>query len=202
MAFVNVKNKEVLVKIVYYGPGRGGKTTNLSYIHKTFRQQIKSDMVSLKTYGDRTLYFDFLPLEAGKVRGYDLRIQLFTVPGQVKYNATRKLVLKGVDGVVFVADVQKEQRQNNVESLNNLHANLLEYNLDIFSIPLVLQYNKMDLVSDPDIQLVAPEILQQDLNSRLHAPAFLSSALAGGNVAATLKRIIMLTVASIQEKLH
>jgi signal recognition particle receptor subunit beta len=202
LAFINVKNKEVLVKIVYYGPGRGGKTTNLSYIHKTFREQIKSEMVSLKTYGDRTLFFDFLPFGAGKVRGFDLRIQLFTVPGQVKYNITRKLVLKGVDGVVFVADVQKEQRENNVEALNNLYTNLLEYNLDIFKIPLVLQYNKMDLIGDPNVQLLDPELLQSDLNSRLQAPAFTSSALAGGNVAATLKKIIMLTVASIQEKLN
>lgn len=202
MAFINVKNKEVLVKIVYYGPGRGGKTTNLSYIHKTFKEQIKSDMVSLKTYGDRTLFFDFLPFGAGKVRGYDLRIQLFTVPGQVKYDLTRKLVLKGVDGIVFVADGLEEQRENNVDALNNLYANLLEYNLDIFKIPLVLQYNKMDLIADPNIQLISPDTLQQDLNSRLQAPAFVSSALAGGNVAATLKKIIMLTVASIQEKLH
>lgn len=202
MAFINVKNKEVLVKIVYYGPGRGGKTTNLSYIHKTFKEQIKSDMVSLKTYGDRTLFFDFLPFGAGKVRGYDLRIQLFTVPGQVKYDLTRKLVLKGVDGIVFVADGLEEQRENNVDALNNLYANLLEYDLDIFKIPLVLQYNKMDLIADPNIQLISPDTLQQDLNSRLQAPAFVSSALAGGNVAATLKKIIMLTVASIQEKLH
>ena len=116
MAFINPKTKEVQIKIVYYGPGRGGKTTNLEYINNKFRHRITSDMVSLKTHGDRTLFFDFLPFDIGKIQGYDARIQLYTVPGQVKYNETRKLVLKGVDGIVFVADVQPEQRQKNIDS--------------------------------------------------------------------------------------
>ena len=108
MSFINLREKIVQVKIVYYGPGRGGKTTNLEYINRKFSKQIQSEMVSLKTHGDRTLFFDFLPFNMGQIKGYDLKIQLYTVPGQVKYNATRKLVLKGVDGIVFVADAQEQ----------------------------------------------------------------------------------------------
>ena len=114
-------------KIVYYGPGRGGKTTNLEYIHKRFKDRLNTDMVAIKTHGDRTLFFDFLPFEMGKIGDYDVRVQLYTVPGQVKYNATRKLVLKGVDGIVFVADSDVEKRKRNLISLQNLHENLAEY---------------------------------------------------------------------------
>ena len=195
MAFINPKTKEIQVKIVYYGPGRGGKTTNLEYINNTFRDRIQSDMVSLKTDGDRTLFFDFLPFDIGKIKGYDARIQLYTVPGQVKYNETRKLVLKGVDGIVFVADIQPEQRKKNIESLNNLNENLATYNLDIFTMPIVLQYNKIDLKHSGQ-EVLTNEIMQHDLNSRLNAPAFESSALDGGNVVPTLKKIIMLTMSS------
>lgn len=202
MAFINEKNKEVQLKIVYYGPGRSGKTTNLGYIYNKFRPHIESEMISLKTHGDRTLFFDFLPFGVGKINGYDLRVKLFTVPGQVKYNSTRKLVLKGADGIVFVADAQTVQREKNIDSLNNLYENLLEYNLNIFKIPLVLQYNKMDLGSDPNVQLLSPKTLQRDLNSRLKVTAFASSAIVGGNVASTLKKIIMLTVDSIHNKLQ
>jgi len=201
LAFINPKTKEVQIKIVYYGPGRGGKTTNLEYINNKFQHRIMGDMVSLKTHGDRTLFFDFLPFDIGKIKGYDARIQLYTVPGQVKYNETRKLVLKGVDGVVFVADVQPEQRQKNIDSLNNLNDNLAAYNLDIFNIPIVLQYNKMDL-KQSGVETLTNEILQQDLNSRLKAPAFEASALQGGNVVPTLKKIIMLTMASLQDKFN
>lgn len=199
MAFINPKTKEVQVKIVYYGPGRGGKTTNLEYINNKFRHRIMSDMVSLKTHGDRTLFFDFLPFDIGKIQGYDARIQLYTVPGQVKYNETRKLVLKGADGIVFVADVQPEQRKKNIESLNNLNENLASYNLDIFKIPIVLQYNKVDL-KNSGVEVLSNEIMQHDLNSLLKAPAFETSALEGGNVVPTLKKIIMLTMASLQDK--
>lgn len=198
--FINMNTKEVQVKIVYYGPGRGGKTTNLEYINEKYKHRIKTEMVSLKTHGDRTLFFDFLPFDIGKIKGYEVRIQLYTVPGQVKYNATRKLVLKGVDGVVFVADAQENQRQRNVESLNNLHENLVAYNLSVFTIPLVLQYNKMDL-KDEGVKLLTVETLQKDLNSKLKVPAFEASALTGGNVISTLKKIITMTMASIQEKL-
>jgi len=200
VGFINIRNKEVQIKIVYYGPGRGGKTTNLEYINKKYRQQIKTEMVSLKTHGDRTLFFDFLPLDLGKINGYDIKIQLYTVPGQVKYNATRKLVLKGVDGIVFVADSIEEQREKNIQSLNQLYDNLLSYKLDLFEVPIVLQYNKMDLRKS-DIPLLSLELLQKDLNSRVKAPAFEASALTGGNVVSTLRKIIAMTISSIQEEL-
>lgn len=188
------------VKIVYYGPGRGGKTTNLETINKKYKKQIQSEMVSLKTHGDRTLFFDFLPFDMGKIRGYDLKIQLYTVPGQVKYNATRKLVLRGVDGLVFVADAQKEMREKNIRSLNQLHENLQSYNESIFRIPLVLQYNKVDL-RDQGVDILPIEVLEQDLNSKLKVPSFEASALTGYGVPETLKKIISSTVVSIQKKL-
>ncbi|MFH2058639.1 MAG: GTPase domain-containing protein [Pseudomonadota bacterium] len=200
MALINVKTKEVQIKIVYYGPGRGGKTTNLEYINRTYRSQIKTEMVSLKTQDDRTLFFDFLPFDVGQIKGFDITIQLYTVPGQVKYNATRKLVLRGVDGIVFVADVQKEQRKKNIESLNQLYENLETYNIDLFNIPLVMQYNKADL-KNSQIPILPSNIMQKDLNSLLHAPAFEASALKGGNVIPTLKKIISMTLASIQEQI-
>ena len=200
MALVNVKTKEVKVKIVYYGPGRGGKTTNLEYINNTYRDQIKSEMVSLKTQDDRTLFFDFLPFDIGRIKGFKVIIQLYTVPGQVKYNATRRLVLKGVDGVVFVADIQKFQRKRNIESLNQLYENLKTHNLDLFDLPLVMQYNKVDLRNKGE-DSIPTKILQQDLNSVLRVPAFEASALGGGNVMKTLKKIISMTLASIQDQL-
>ena len=124
MAFVNPKNREVQVKVVYYGPGRGGKTTNLEYIYRKFNSRIKTEMVTIKTHGDRTLFFDFLPFDIGKINGYDVKIQLYTVPGQVKYNATRRLVLRGVDGIVFVADAMAVRREKNILALKNLQENL------------------------------------------------------------------------------
>ncbi len=200
MAFINIMTKEVQVKIVYYGPGRGGKTTNLEYIYKKYRKNIHSEMVSLKTHDDRTLFFDFLPFDVGKIKGYDVSIQLYTVPGQVKYNATRKLVLKGVDGIVFVADVMESRRQSNLDAINQMKENLETYNLDLKKIPLVLQYNKYDL-KDSGIKLLSPQIMQKDLNSQLRVPAFAASALVGGNVIATLKKIISLTLSTIQDQL-
>ena len=200
MALINIRNKEVQIKIVYYGPGRGGKTTNLEYINTTYRKQIKTEMVSLKTQDDRTLFFDFLPFDVGQIKGFDVTIQLYTVPGQVKYNATRKLVLRGVDGVVFVADVQKDQRRKNIESLNQLYENLKTYNLDLFKIPFVMQYNKTDL-KNSDIPILPSKIMQKDLNSTIKAPAFEASALKGGNVILTLKKIISMTLASIQDQI-
>ena len=134
MAFVNLKNKEIQVKIVYYGPGRGGKTTNLEYIYKKFRQRINTEMVTVKTHGDRTLFFDFLPFDIGVINGYNVKIQLYTVPGQVKYNATRRLVLRGVDGIVFVADAMAVRREKNILALKNLQENLANYKKSIFKI--------------------------------------------------------------------
>ena len=146
MAFVNLKNKEIQVKIVYYGPGRGGKTTNLEYIYKRFAKRINTEMVTVKTHGDRTLFFDFLPFDIGIINGYDVKIQLYTVPGQVKYNATRRLVLRGVDGVVFVADAMAVRREKNILSLQNLQENLINYKKNLHTVPCVIQYNKMDLL--------------------------------------------------------
>ena len=200
MAFVNLKNKEIQVKIVYYGPGRGGKTTNLEYIYKRFHKRINTEMVTVKTHGDRTLFFDFLPFDIGVINGYDVKIQLYTVPGQVKYNATRRLVLRGVDGIVFVADAMAIRREKNILSLKNLQENLSNYKKSIFKIPCVLQYNKLDL-AEQGIPLLSMDILEKDLNHQLKRPSFSASALKGTNVVATLKKIISMTVASIKRDL-
>ena len=200
MAFVNPKKREVQVKIVYYGPGRGGKTTNLEYIYAKFNERIKTELVTIKTHGDRTLFFDFLPFDIGKVNGYDVKIQLYTVPGQVKYNATRRLVLRGVDGIVFVADAMTVRREKNILSLKNLQENLANYKKSIFKIPIVLQYNKMDL-GEQGIPLLPLEILEKDLNAKLKTPSFQASALAGKNVVTTMKKIISMTMASIVNEL-
>jgi small GTP-binding protein len=201
LAFVNLKKKEVQVKIVYYGPGRGGKTTNLEYIHEALKQRVQTEMVSIKTHGDRTLFFDFLPLDIGKIKNYDVRIQLYTVPGQVKYNATRRLVLRGADGLVFVADSMALRKEKNIISLQNAQENLASYKKSIYQIPLVLQYNKRDL-KDQGIPILSVEELEKDLNSQLKVPSFEASALAGTNVVATLKKIIALTMASLSKDLR
>jgi hypothetical protein len=200
LAFVNLKKKEVQLKIVYYGPGRGGKTTNLEYIHSKFSERIQTDLVAIKTHGDRTLFFDYLPFDIGTIKGYNVKVQLYTVPGQVKYNATRQLVLRGVDGVVFVADSMEVQRDKNRFSLKNLQENLATHNKNIFKIPLVLQYNKRDL-ADQGIPLLSIEKLEKGLNSQLKVPSFEASALVGTNVATTLKKIIALAMASVESHL-
>jgi signal recognition particle receptor subunit beta len=200
MAIINLKKKEVQAKIVYYGPGRGGKTTNLEYIYKKFRSRIQTEMVTIKTHGDRTLFFDFLPIEIGRIKGYDIRIQLYTVPGQVKYESTRRLVLRGVDGIVFVADSLAVRRKENVLSLKSLADNLASYKKSITEIPLVFQYNKRDLL-DEGIPLLPVEWLEKDLNSKLKAPSFEASALKGPNVVQTMKKIIILTIDSLRKDL-
>jgi small GTP-binding protein len=200
MAFVNPKKKEVQVKIVYYGPGRGGKTTNLEYIYKKFNARVKTEMVTIKTHGDRTLFFDFLPFDIGKVNGYDVKVQLYTVPGQVKYNATRRLVLRGVDGIVFVADSMMVRREKNILSIKNLQEDLSNYRKSIFKIPIVLQYNKVDLV-EQGIPLTSVEMLEKDLNRQLKTSSFKASALKGTNVVPTMKKIISMTIASIVKEL-
>jgi len=200
MAFVNLKEKEIQVKIVYYGPGRGGKTSNLEYIHRKFANRINTEMVTVKTHGDRTLFFDFLPFDIGVINDFNVKIQLYTVPGQIKYNATRKLVLRGVDGIVFVADAMVLRREKNILSLKNLQENLSEYEKSIFKIPLVMQYNKIDL-KEQGIPLLPMVTLERDLNSKLKKTSFASSAVIGTNVIETLKRIISLTVTSIKKDL-
>lgn len=200
MAFINSKTKEVQVKLVYVGPGRGGKTTNLEYIFSRIRHRIESDMVSIKTQGDRTLFFDFLPFELGVIKGYKLKTQLYTVPGQVKYNATRKLVLKGVDGIVFVADSTVARRDNNITALENLTENLKFYDIDIADIPLVFQYNKRDMATQ-GVPVLDVETMEQDLNAQLKAPNFTASALKGDNVIPTVKKAISSTIVGIRKKL-
>jgi len=199
VAFVNSKKKEVQAKIVYYGPGRGGKTTNLEYIHKKYTSRVKTEMVSVKTHGDRTLFFDFFPFDVGKIKGYDVTVQLYTVPGQVKYDATRQLVLRGVDGVVFVADSMAVRREKNFMSLKNLQKNLSIYKKNIFQIPLVLQYNKRDL---KDIPLMPINKMDRELNSQLKVPSYPGSAITGLNIVETLKKIISLTMVSLQNQLR
>ena len=199
VAFVNLRKKEIQAKIVYYGPGRCGKTSNLQYIFSKLRNQIKSNMVSVKTEGDCTLFFDYMPLDLGKVKGFDVKIQLYTVPGQVKYESTRKLVLKGADGVVFVADSRQERHQKNRISLKSLNDNLKFYGLNIFKVPLVMQYNKRDLAGT-DIPILDIETLQNDLNRQLKVPYFEASALSGEMVIPTLKAVMNLTLASLERE--
>jgi mutual gliding-motility protein MglA len=200
MAFVNLKTKMIQVKIVYYGPGRGGKTTNLEYIYRKFHQRINSEMVTLKTHGDRTLFFDFLPFDLGVINGYQIKIQLYTVPGQVQYNATRQLVLRGVDGLVFVADAMADRRVNNIQSLRNLQENLAGYKKNLHTLPWVIQCNKLDL-KEKSVPVMSVAQMEQDLNRGFQRPVFPASALKGANVVATLKRIISLTVTSIRNEL-
>ena len=200
MAFINLKDKVIQAKVVYYGPGRCGKTTNLEYIYDKCRTQVNSEMVTVKTQGDRTLFFDFFPFDMGKISGYEVKIQLYTVPGQVKYNSTRRLVLKGVDGVVFVADSAAERRNKNIISIRNLEENLTLYNKNIREIPLVIQYNKRDL-DKQGIEILNVETLETDLNSELKVPTFEASAVEGTNVVVTLKKIIYLTMSSLEKQL-
>jgi mutual gliding-motility protein MglA len=201
LAFINLKDKVIQAKIVYYGPGRGGKTTNLEFIYNICRPQINSEMVTVKTQGDRTLFFDFFPFDMGKINGYDVKIQLYTVPGQVKYNSTRRLVLKGVDGVVFVADSAVTRKEKNIMSLKNLEENLALYNKNIFDIPLVMQYNKRDL-AEQGIEILDFAAMEADLNTELKVPVFEASALSGLNVVSTLKKIISATMASLEKELQ
>ncbi len=200
MPFINFSKDEIQCKIVYYGAGFCGKTTNLQYIFGQTMDEIKGKMVSIDTKGDRTLFFDFLSLNLGKIRGFDIRVQLYTVPGQVHYDATRKLVLKGVDGVVFVADSLTVQRKKNIESLINLAKNLAEKGISVRSIPLVIQYNKRDLEGS-DSEILPLEVLEKDLNSMLKVPAFQASAVKGDGVFETLREISKLVVKDVSRKI-
>ena len=200
MSFIDLSKNEVQCKIVYYGPGRGGKTTNLLYIHQAMSEAVRGKMVTIDTKGDRTLFFDFLPLALGKIQNLSIKIQLYTVPGQVMYNATRKLVLKGVDGIVFVADSLKVQKEKNVESLENLKQNLADDGIDAKEIPLVMQYNKRDL-SGSNIPILSVEEMERDLNRDLKVPWFPGSALKGDGVFETLREISKRTVKHVSRKL-
>ncbi len=199
MAVVNLKDRIIECKIVYYGPVRCGKTTNLEYIFKAFKKQVEGEMVSINTEGDRTLFFDFLPIGLGKINGCDVRVQLFTVPGQQQYSSTRKLVLKGVDGVVFVADSLKVRREKNMISLKDLQQNLKDYGMSITQIPLVLQYNKRDLEKE-GIPLMSLEQMDGELNRQLKVPSFPGSAVSGDGVGQALKACLKLTLESLQRQ--
>lgn len=200
MANINLKQREIEVKVVYYGPGRCGKTTNLEYIFRSFRKQVTGEMVSAQTEGDRTLFFDFLPMGLGKIKGYDVRVHLYTVPGQVKYSSTRKMVLREVDGVVFVADSLVVRREKNILSLKDLHQNLKEYGLSITKIPLVIQHNKRDL-GEQNIPILPLKQMEHDLNRQLKAPSFPASAVKGEGVGPTLKMCIKLTLQSLKKQM-
>lgn len=193
MSFINYSSREINCKIVYYGPGLCGKTTNLQYIYKKTAPEAKGKMISLATETERTLFFDFLPLSLGDIRGFRTRFHLYTVPGQVFYDASRKLILKGVDGVVFVADSQLERLEANIESMENLKVNLKEQGYDIANIPLVIQYNKRDL---PNVSSV--EELRSVINPNGHAD-FEAIATTGGGVFETLKAIAKLVLLELKK---
>jgi signal recognition particle receptor subunit beta len=190
VSLVNYATREITCKIVYYGPGRSGKTTNLHYVYGQVPDERKGKMVSLATQTDRTLFFDFLPLDLGTISGFTTRLQLYTVPGQVYYQATRKLVLQGADGVVFVADSQARQLDENIESLQDLHANLGNQGMDPRTVPLVLQYNKQDLPRD---MIMSVDDLDEALNFR-GVPHFGADALHGVGVFETLRGIAELVL--------
>jgi mutual gliding-motility protein MglA len=200
MAIFKFKKREIECKIVYYGPGRSGKTTNMEYIYKTYREQVVGEMVSVDTEGDRTLFFDFLPMGLGQIKGFDIRVQVYTVPGQVQYRSTRKLVLKGVDGVIFVADSLAVRREKNMLSLKDLQHNLKEYGISILKIPLVMQHNKRDLAGQ-DVPLMSIEQMERDLNRQLKVPSFSASAITGDGVGATLKECLKLTLLSFKKQI-
>lgn len=185
MSLVNFTTREITCKIVYYGPGRSGKTSNLQYVYGRVPESRRGRMVSLATQTDRTLFFDFLPIDLGVISGFATRFQLYTVPGQVYYNATRQLVLQGADGVVFVADSQARRFEENLESLQNLQVNLLQQGIDVRQFPVVLQYNKQDLPRD---LILTQSELDDALNFRA-LKSFTADALHGAGVFETLKGI-------------
>lgn len=200
MAIFKFKKREIECKIVYYGPGRCGKTTNMEYIFKTYKKQVIGEMISVDTEGDRTLFFDFLPMGLGTIKDFDIRLQVYTVPGQVQYRSTRKLVLKGVDGIIFVADSLAVRREKNMMSLKDLQHNLKEYGISIFKIPLVMQHNKRDLAGQ-DVPVMSVEQMERDLNRQLKVPSFPASAITGEGVGATLKECLKLTLLSFKKQI-
>ncbi|MDR3580703.1 MAG: ADP-ribosylation factor-like protein [Oryzomonas sp.] len=193
MSFINYASREINCKIVYYGPGLCGKTTNLQYIYQKTAPDAKGKMISLATETERTLFFDFLPLALGEIRGFKTRFHLYTVPGQVFYDASRKLILKGVDGVVFVADSQEERTDANCESLDNLRGNLQEQGYDLDKLPYVVQYNKRDLNN-----ILSIEELRRDVNPT-NVPEFEACATTGEGVFETLKAVAKLILMDLKK---
>ena len=223
MSFINYSSREINCKIVYYGPGLCGKTTNLQYIYANTNQNAKGKMISLATETERTLFFDFLPVDLGTIRGFKTRFHLYTVPGQVYYNASRKLILKGVDGVVFVADSHVERMEANVEAMQNLYDNMAQYSYDLTKVPFIIQYNKRDLpnaapikdlqaqlnpgwpIEDAARQKQAPDpyhpgeflVLQQDGNWVEKAPYIEAVAVTGDGVFETLKAVAKMVLKTL-----
>ena len=195
MALFNYASKEITIKIVYYGPGLSGKTTNLQYLHSILDPKTKGKLLSLATEADRTLFFDFLPVELGKIRDFSIRFQLYTVPGQVRYDATRKLVLRGADAIVFVVDSQREMREQNIESLNNMHENLVANNINPDDIPLILQYNKRDLSN-----VLSIDELNKDLNENRKYEYTESIAIDGTGVEDTFQNITKIAIKDIAKR--
>lgn len=193
MSFINYSSREINCKIVYYGPGLCGKTTNLQYIFKRTNPEHRGKMISLATETERTLFFDFLPLSLGDIKGFKTRFHLYTVPGQIFYDASRKLILKGVDGIVFVADSQIERMDANIESFENMKINLKEQGYDLANIPYVIQYNKRDL---PNVVPVAE--LKKVLNVD-GVPDFEVVAATGGGVFETLKAVVKLVLIELKK---
>ena len=192
MSFVNYVTKEVNCKIVYYGPGLGGKTTNIQYVYQKTSGGNKGNMITLNSENERTLFFDFLPLDLGEIRGFKTRFHLYTVPGQVFYEASRKLILRGVDGIVFVADSQVERMEANLESFKSLEKNLLEQGYEIDKVPLVFQWNKRDLPNTTSVK-----DLHEALN-KINAPEFEAMAVKGNGVFETLKVISKLVLMNLK----
>jgi len=192
MSFINYSSREINCKLVYYGPGLCGKTTNLHYIYAKTSPEAKGKMISLATETERTLFFDFLPLSLGEIRGFKTRFHLYTVPGQVFYDASRKLILKGVDGMVFVVDSQIERMEANIESLDNLRINLAEQGYDLDKLPYVIQYNKRDLPN------VAPVEQLRELLNPTGVPEFEASATTGVGVFDTLKAVAKAVLRELQ----
>ncbi len=188
MSLVNFTTREITCKIVYYGPGRSGKTTNLQHVFSQVPDDRRGRMVSLATQTDRTLFFDFLPLDLGTVRGFKTRFHLYTVPGQVYYNASRKLILKGVDGIVFVADSQVERMEANIESMQNLYDNMAEYGYDLTRLPFVVQFNKRDLPNVVPVDEMVRELRKKG------EPVFEAVASKGNGVFETLKGVAKLVL--------
>jgi signal recognition particle receptor subunit beta len=194
MSSINLHTEEISIKVVYYGPGLGGKTTSLQFMHRALRPDNRGQLISLATGIDRTLYFDFLPVKLPKLKGFAIRMSLYTVPGQVHYNATRKLVLQGADGVVFVADSQPGRADANIESMENLAENLRGHGMNPDTVPLVIQYNKRDL---PGVLSVGE--MEADLNHR-GVPAFETCAVTGKGIFDSLKTITKLVLADLKRK--
>jgi mutual gliding-motility protein MglA len=188
VSLINYATQEISCKIVYYGPGLGGKTTNIRYVHNRLRPESKGKLISLATEMDRTLFFDFLPLDLGTIKGFRVRFHLYTVPGQVYYDASRRLILRGVDGLVFVADSLIQRFDANVESMYNMHENLAQHGLALADVPFAVQYNKRDMA-----EVIALEDLQEELNPSRY-PSFEAVATRGVGVFDTLKCVSKLVL--------